>query len=72
MFKMKQHKFQVQNVLFVILTNAVCIKELFNNVVNSVFFGKTALVEGHVLKKPHAARSVVYRCIRTEVDILRE
>lgn len=48
MFKMKQHKFQVQNVLFVMLTNAVCIKELFNSVIHSMCFHKTVLVEGHV------------------------
>ena len=45
---MKQYKFQGQNVLFVMHANPVYIRELFNSARNSVCFGNTAVVEGHV------------------------
>ena len=47
MFQKKQNKFQVQNVLFVMLANPVHIRELLNSARNSVCFGNTAVVEGH-------------------------
>lgn len=48
MFHMKQYKFQVQNVLFVMHANPVYIKQLFNSARNCGCFGNTAIVEGHV------------------------
>jgi len=48
MFQIKQYKFQVQNVLFVMLANPVYMRELFNSARNSVCFGNMAIVEGHV------------------------